>query len=261
MLFGVALTPIVAVVSIDRREVVFVSQKKSAVGSESTVRAWLSSKGMENYQRLLEFNVAVRTCRSNHEGKWIHVAWITSELAFEPVLPSVKSAVMRQAPRRACCFRVVSRDLRDFTGVSIDISSTGMQIETKGLLKLGAVINLRLEPNMTGWESVSFKARVAWHYRDAAGLYRAGVEYVSLSEDSLLKLTELERHLELTSQASVLQGTLRDADLFLAKTSSPATDSDIESTESPPSGTASQPGLGRKILMMFGFRKGTVPTN
>lgn len=208
-------TPIVEVVRLEKDLVVLISKQKLTVGSEIRVKAWLGEKGMEHFQQLVDFKVAIRTARPTESGKWTSVGWLSSQLPFEPVLVGVESAVLRKAQRRVCRFRVVSPDLPDFCGMSLDISSTGMQLESRGELRLGSLINLRLETNMTDWTTVNFKARVAWHAKEGTRVHRLGVEFVQLSPDSRDKLAQLERYLEVCNAGTVLQSTLACADQFL----------------------------------------------
>ena len=207
-----ALAPLVEVVQISGLQVVFRSKRQFRLGSEVRARARLTRPGAPRASTVL-FKARVNWTRP--EGvAYTCVGQLTSKLPFEPVLQGPEAAV-RTARRVTCRFRVVSADLPGFLGLSVDVSRTGLQVESRGELPLGSVVKLRLEPNMSDWDSVTFRARVAWHHQKSHRLHRMGLEYLEMDDDSRDRLNNLERYLQARETALISQLVLKHADQFL----------------------------------------------
>ena len=122
---------------------------------------------------------------------------------------------LRHSPRVTCRYRVVSPDLPHFTAVSSDISQTGLQLETRGPLPLGSVVRLRMEPQMSDWNFINFRARVAWHAQQGQRTHRLGLEYVGLDEQSRSRLRELELDMKGRVSAAVSQLCVECCDKYV----------------------------------------------
>lgn len=111
-------------------------------------------------------------------------------------------------------FRTVSRQLPEYTAVTVDISESGIQLNTRGPLALGTLIDLRIEPEMSDWQALTFKARVSW-CKEEGRTFFMGLEYVEVEEEARERLRELATFLAAARDADIRTRSLSGADYLL----------------------------------------------
>lgn len=111
----------------------------------------------------------------------------------------------RDGERYEVTLRVLSRDLPGFRGVTLDLSRSGVQLETGGLLNIGDQPVLKFEFDRGELESFECRARVIWSRQEenSRSKYRSGLTFVPETDDEKRQLVRM---------ATVLQ-TRSDADL------------------------------------------------
>jgi hypothetical protein len=204
--------PAVEVISVNKDKVVMRSRRRLAPGTVRQVRTTLVDP--DTNVRSVMLGVLVESTRQDPDGSFVSCGWLSSELPFEAALPEVKEP-RRQAARVTCSCRVISPDLPDFCGLSIDMSLSGMQVEARGEVQLGKVLHIRLETTMSEWTAVELTARVAWTAYQGNRLHRIGLEYVGMTNESRARLEKLERFMTVRQTASIQTLILERADQLL----------------------------------------------
>ena len=133
--------------------------------------------------------------------------------ALPDVRPQVESN--RKAERLDASFRVISRKLPGFQATTVDMSESGLQLLTRGPIDQALVFEMRLEPEMTGYETVEFRGRVMWCREERRGDWRVGIEYLFLDDEAKRRLGELEAFLRKSRSAEIYHRTLMGADQVL----------------------------------------------
>ncbi|MBI3927819.1 MAG: PilZ domain-containing protein [Armatimonadetes bacterium] len=104
---------------------------------------------------------------------------------------------VRRPGRLDCRIRVCSPELPGFQAMSVDFSTTGLQIEAQATMPLGQILPLNLHIDMADFPVLGARARVAWSHlgvaiRDGAPLVTAGfVEGVVVDHDAREPLDDL----------------------------------------------------------------------
>lgn len=111
----------------------------------------------------------------------------------------------RDGERYEVSLRVLSRDLPDYRGVTLDLSRSGVQLETGGILEVGTEPELKFEFDRGELESFTSRARVVWsrQQENSRSKFRSGLIFTPRTDD--------EKRL-LARMAAVLQ-TRSDTDL------------------------------------------------
>lgn len=132
--------------------------------------------------------VRIDACRPLGDGQYFHRAAVV-EGSFEP--GAVRHPLLRGPERFPCRVRVMSRHLPGFRGVTVDLHSTGLQLETEGPVPVGKVLPLTIEFDVQSFEPVVCSARVAW----CAQRGRRWVCGLELSPEDSGRLARFERYL------------------------------------------------------------------
>lgn len=210
-MFSIKSVPVVQVISVENYRVLFTSRERLMLGLNTRVR--LEHKDESGRTRAAFCRLTPDSVRDARDGTWTYVGTLRTALPERLALGSAEH--LRRDKRIDCRFRVVSQALPHFTGVSLDISKTGMQIEARGAMPLGKIISITLEPQLSAWQSVTFRARVAWSHQQGPRQYRVGLEFFELEGESAERLAELERYLGARSRAMIPQLVVEGNDLFL----------------------------------------------
>jgi hypothetical protein len=206
--------PVVDLVDLKQNQVVFTSKKPLRVGRDTPVR--LSLQAPEGDAQLVPSRIFVQQARPLASGQVAYVGTLQTELPFQP-LPANNADcdALRRGARYELSMRVMSPDLPDFGGVSVDFSQTGLQLETRSAVKTGDVIRLTLDTNVEELEYITVSARVAWCRPEGRKSHRSGLEFRDLSPETRQQLDELGRYLRARETANLTQLVLERADRYL----------------------------------------------
>ena len=216
-------TPVVEFVDLKENQVVFLSKKPLRLGRDTPVR--LAAQTPEGKSQVVSSRIYVERSRPVAGGQTAYIGTLQSELPFAPVAhPNADSSALRRGERLDCSLRVMSPDLEGFSGVSVDLSLTGLQLETRQAQLLGKVVQLRIESTMEGMEFIVVNARVAWCRREGQKSFRSGLEFRDLNPEIRAQLAVLGRFLRLREPANLTQLVLECADSYLLGSSSVETE-------------------------------------
>ena len=97
-------------------------------------------------------------------------------------------------------FRVTSRELPNFAGMTLDVSSGGMMLQVQAPLHEGKVLNLRVE---TGDDNpLEFQGTVRWCRQEGKN-YVVGVQLLGVRDEQRERLEQLSRDLAWDQQSSI----------------------------------------------------------
>ncbi|GMU55190.1 MAG: hypothetical protein AMXMBFR33_43360 [Candidatus Xenobia bacterium] len=136
--------------------------------------------------------IQVGTCRSLPGGGYVVVGRLLKGVRL-PGGSARPEPFLRQSRRFPCRTRVLSRCLPGFRAMTLDVSSSGVQLETDGKMPVGIQIQMVLELGEQG-PGLSCQARVAWCApHDEQNRFRVGLEFLSPSQELLRGLESLAR--------------------------------------------------------------------
>lgn len=96
----------------------------------------------------------------------------------------------RESVRLPKVLRVTSQYIPGFTGVTEDISLTGIRIVTRGPLPVNREIPLILELDDSQAPAMTLKVFVAWTAEKGDGTHQSGLRYVDISEGNLSLISQ-----------------------------------------------------------------------
>lgn len=113
--------------------------------------------------------------------------------------------VDRDGERYEVSWRVLSRDLPGYRGVTLDLSSSGVQLETNALLDVGSEPELKFEFDRGELESFTCRARVVWSKRDGNNerKFRSGLTFVPATDDERRQLSRMATVLQTRSETDL----------------------------------------------------------
>ncbi len=206
--------PVVDLVDLKQNQVVFTSKKPLRVGRDTPVR--ISLQAPEGDSQLVASRIFVQQARPLASGQVAYVGTLQTELPFQPLPPNNADCdALRRGARHDLSLRVMSPDLPDFGGVTVDFSLTGLQLETRNAVTTGQVVRLTLDTNIEELEYISVSARVAWSRPEGRKSHRSGLEFRDLTPESRAQLEELSRYLRARESANLTQLVLERADRYL----------------------------------------------
>ena len=212
-MFSMFAAPIVDFVEVDYDKVTVRSGKRFTLGVEHKVRIRLKPDPKAPLYNFRVFAIWEKIAPPNQGSGWTYCFRMVDPKEL-PVQEQEESG--RKQSRLDGRFRAISRDLPDFMGVTIDISESGVQIETRGPVEVGKVIDMRIEAEMSDWAFVAFRAKVMWCKPDKRSCL-VGMRYEGLEEEARQRLTELSNFLHASKGADVMKRTLQGADQVLQK--------------------------------------------
>jgi PilZ domain-containing protein len=122
-----------------------------------------------------------------------------------------KSETDRDAERYDVAVRVKSRQLPGFRALTLDVSGSGLQLETQELLREGQVLELELDFDREELPDFSCPAEVMWAKGDDTSRnYLAGLAFRPKDDSAKLHLARMGAVLETRSEADI-QDLLADA--------------------------------------------------
>ncbi|MBS2040752.1 PilZ domain-containing protein [bacterium] len=206
--------PVVDLIDLKQNQVVFTSKKALRVGRDTPVR--LSAQAPEGDAQLIPSRIFVQQARPLAGGQVAYVGTLQTELPFQPVpVNNGDSDSLRRGARFDLSLRVMSPDLPDFGGVTVDFSLTGLQLETRSAVSTGEVVRLTLDTNIEELEYISLSARVAWSRPEGRKSHRCGLEFRDLTPEVRDQLEELGRYLRARETANLTELVLERADRYL----------------------------------------------
>lgn len=163
---------------------IFKSPRPYSMGKKIQLRLTLP-----NHPRV---RIQVGTCRALPGGGYVVVGRLLKGARLPGGSPR-NEPFLRNSRRFPCRTRVLSRGLPGYRAMTLDISSSGIQIEAEGKMPVGIQLQMVLELGEAG-PGLSCRARVAWCApSDTHQHYRVGLEFLSPSEDLLRGLESLAR--------------------------------------------------------------------
>ena len=116
-----------------------------------------------------------------------------------------KSAKDRDSERFDCSVRVMSKQLPGFRAITLDVSSSGLQLETQGLLEKGQILELKLEFDREELPDFNIPAEVMWAKRDGErrSHFLAGLRFKAESDTERLNLARMSAVIETRSEADL----------------------------------------------------------
>ncbi|MBN9418113.1 hypothetical protein ABS71_05655 [bacterium SCN 62-11] len=206
--------PVVDLVDLKQNQVVFTSKKPLRVGRDTPVR--LSLQAPEGDSQVINSRIFVQQARPLADGQVAYVGTLQTELPFQPLpVNNGDCESLRRGARYELSLRVMSPDLPDFGGVSVDFSQTGLQLETRSAVRTGDIVRLTLDTNVEELEYITVSARVAWCRPESRKSHRSGLEFRDLSPETRAQLEELGRYLRARESANLTQLVLEHADRYL----------------------------------------------
>lgn len=123
-----------------------------------------------------------------------------------------KSAADRDSDRHDLAVRARSRQLPGYRAITVDISRSGVQLETQELLDMGEVLMLDLEFDHDELPDLSVPAKVVWSKRDGdrRSRFLAGLTFQPRDHQGRLELARMATVLQARSEAD-LEDLLEEA--------------------------------------------------
>lgn len=209
-MFFSSAPPVVEFVDYKRNHLVFLAKKPLRLGKDNSVKITLSTDKGKSALRVI-----VQQYRAVENGKLAYVGILDSDVPFQPPTAGGDVAAMRQGQRMDCHLRVMSQDLPGYSGISLDLSASGLQLDTRAAVPVGKVLRLRLETHISEMEWIEVNARVAWSRQDDRKTYRCGLQFQDVTPELRAQLDELERYLLARENANLTQLVLECADRYL----------------------------------------------
>jgi PilZ domain len=115
-----------------------------------------------------------------------------------------KSAVDRESERYDVTVRVKSRQLPGFRALTLDVSGTGLQLETEDLLEKGQILVLEMEFDRDELPDFHCPAEVMWTTGEAGGRqFLAGLAFRPGDNEAKLNLARMGTVLDSRSDADI----------------------------------------------------------
>lgn len=113
--------------------------------------------------------------------------------------------VDRNGERYEVSWRVLSRELPGYRGVTLDLSSSGVQLETSALLDVGSEPELKFEFDRGELESFTCRARVVWSRQDGNNerKFKSGLTFVPKTDDERRQLARMATVLQTRSETDL----------------------------------------------------------
>lgn len=111
----------------------------------------------------------------------------------------------RDGDRYDITLRVLSRDLPDYRGITLDLSSSGVQLETGGLLEVGTEPVLKFEFDRGELESFECRAKVVWSRKEenSQRKYRSGLTFIPQTDDEKRQIARMATVLQTRSETDL----------------------------------------------------------
>lgn len=193
--------PVVEFADLTNNRLVFLSDRTFRLGSAAKIR--MSLQPMEGAPQILTALAFLHECRQTLDGRRAYVATMLCQLPFQPVPRPCNSSPVRRDARFACHLRIVSPDLHGDSGVTMDLSRTGLQVETPHSLRVGRLLELRLKTQVADMETNAVDARVAWSRPQALNCFRSGLQFVHTTPELRCQLDRLVGYLRQREKATV----------------------------------------------------------
>jgi hypothetical protein len=113
--------------------------------------------------------------------------------------------VDRDGDRYDVSLRVLSRELPGYRGVTLDLSRTGVQLETNGLLETGNEPVLKFEFDRGELDSFECRARVVWSRQagDSRSKFHSGLLFLPTTDDEIRQLARMATVLQTRSETDL----------------------------------------------------------
>jgi PilZ domain len=113
--------------------------------------------------------------------------------------------VDRDGDRYEVSLRVLSRDLPGYRGVTLDLSRSGVQLETSGLLEVGSEPELTFEFDRGELETFACRAKVVWSRQqgDNKRKIHSGLTFVPQTDDEIRQISRMATVLQTRSETDL----------------------------------------------------------
>lgn len=111
----------------------------------------------------------------------------------------------RDGDRYDVSLRVLSRELPGYRGVTLDLSRSGVQLETGGLLEVGSEPELKFEFDRGELESFTCRAKVVWSRKEGHDdrHFRSGLTFLPQTDDERRQLARMATVLQTRSETDL----------------------------------------------------------
>lgn len=113
--------------------------------------------------------------------------------------------VDRDGERYDVSLRVLSRELPGYRGVTLDLSRSGVQLETSGELEVGSEPELKFEFDRGELDSFTCQAQVVWSRQDGDNQrkFHSGLRFVPKTDDEIRQLSRMATVLQTRSETDL----------------------------------------------------------
>lgn len=113
--------------------------------------------------------------------------------------------VDRDGERYDVSWRVLSRELPGYRGVTLDLSRSGVQLETSAILDVGSEPELKFEFDRGELETFTCKAKVVWSKQDGTNerKFRSGLTFIPATDDERRQLSRMSTVLQTRSETDL----------------------------------------------------------
>ena len=112
--------------------------------------------------------------------------------------------VDRDGERYEISLRVLSRDLPGYRGVTLDLSRSGVQLETSALLDVGSEPILKFEFDRGELESFECRAKVVWSRKEGGRRdFHSGLVFIPETDDEKRQLVRMATVLQTRSETDL----------------------------------------------------------
>ncbi|MEW6277804.1 MAG: PilZ domain-containing protein, partial [Candidatus Eremiobacterota bacterium] len=173
------LTAIVELVDLRDGRLVFRSNRKYPVGKKVSVRVELPPASGQ----LVTLEIQVESFRAVESDISVYVSRIVGDVPDIAVAGQVGGAALRGAARHPMGVRAQSRQLPGYRALTVDISRTGLQLETHGPLERGTVLALVLEFDRHDLPPLRCEGEVMWCRPHGESRHRMGLRFTPASPE------------------------------------------------------------------------------
>lgn len=111
----------------------------------------------------------------------------------------------RDGERYDISLRVLSRELPGYRGVTLDLSRSGVQLETSGLLEIGSTPLLNFEFDRGELENFECRAKVVWSKQEenSRSKFRSGLNFLPDTDDQRRQIAKMSTVLQARSETDL----------------------------------------------------------
>lgn len=194
------LNAVVELVDLRNNQLLFRSNRKYPDGQQLDVKVALPPGS----GKVTTLPIQVMSSRPLENGGILYNARVLADVEGVELQGNIKDPALRRAPRYAVGVRVRSRRLPGYRAITVDLSRSGLQLETDGPVQTGEMLDLTLEFDRQGLPELNCDARVVWcRQLPKSDRCRVGLEFAPRSAAARQSLDRVADFFEGRAQAGV----------------------------------------------------------